>query len=512
MSDYSDKILFGKNQQEKIVSLEVRDDVVELYVQKDDGNVEVKFEKNKFWILSPQPFGEISWSKLKGNQHYQYGLQFSKREDWSKFRYKNKDRDLYSVYDCREATMLKDGYSYYKGLNAKDVTVMSFDIETTGLDGKRDDAFLILISTTFRKNSIITKKLFSYDEYENEGEMISDFASYIRTLDPSILVGHNIIGYDMPYLLDRADANGVDFKVGRDGSVPEVAKYESDFRIDGTRDIHYKKIRIYGREIVDTFFLSMTMDVDKRYESYGLKQIIKQEGLEKKDRTFYDAAKIRDNYKDKNEFEKIKDYAIDDSDDALNLFDKIVPTYFNLSKMISKTFQEVICSASGGKLNNMLVRSYLQEGHAVAKASQITKFEGALSLGISGIHNNVLSFDVASLYPSIILEYKVFNKAKDPNGNLYYITHAMKENRLVYKKLYKETKDTNYDYIDKSLKVCLNSLYGLCGAPGLNYNCLESANFITSKGREVLKTAVKFLTNKDFNEWSKEHIIDESNI
>lgn len=503
MNNYSDKILYGKSQQERIVSLEVKDNVCELYIQKDNGDVEVKFEKNKFWILTNEPFGYNKWVKLRGEQHYKYGLQFDSREEFIKFRYKNKDRDLYSIYDSREAVMVKDGYTYFKGLNFKDITTLSFDIETTGLNGKASDAFLILISTTLRKNGVITKKLFSYDEYTSEGKMIVKFADYIKKCDPSIIVGHNIITFDIPYILDRANYNNVLFEVGRDGSVPEVNEYESKFRIDGTRDLHYKNIRIYGREICDTLLLANKFDIAKKYESYGLKQIIKQEGLEKQDRVFYDASKIRENYKDKLEFSKIKQYAKDDADDALKLFDLMVAPFFYMNQMVPKTFQMMIQSASGSQINSLFVRSYLQDGHSVAKATEIKPFQGAISIGVSGIYKNCIRWDVAGMYPSIILENKLHDKIKDPNGYLYKITKYIKNERLIHKKLAKETNSEYNKAMDQTLKIFNNSIYGFTSAPGLNYNSPECAEFITNRGREILIKSIEWATGMKKDEITK---------
>ncbi len=504
-----DKILFGKSDIERIVSIEVKDNVCELFIQKDNGDVESIFEKNKFWVLCDQTFGNYNWARLKGEQHYKYGVQFDTKEDFLKFRYRTKDKDLYSIYDSRESIMVKNGYGLFRGLTSKDLTVLSFDLETTGLDTQASDALAILISTTFRKKGIITKRLFSYDEFESEGEMIESFASYIRELDPSVLIGHNIVSFDLKYLIERATINNVNFNVGRDGSSPEVGKKDSDFRMDGSRDIHFRKIRIYGREIIDTMFLAYNMDVARKYESYGLKSIIKQEGLEIEGRVFYDASQIRFKYKDPEEFKKIKQYCINDSDDALNLFDKLVPIYFSIASLIPKTFQATNESASGSKLNAMLVRAYLQDGKAIAKTSIIGRVPGGLSFGIPGIYNNIVKLDFSSLYPSIILQYQVSNKEKDPEGYLYYITKTMRQMRLEYKKKYKETGDEQYNFMDTANKSILNSLYGLLATPGLNYNCEASASFITNTARRFLKEAIAYVTEEPYevyHEKYKEHI------
>jgi hypothetical protein len=55
-------------------------------------------------------------------------------------------------------------------------------------------------------------------------------------------------------------------------------------------------------------FLSIRYDTfAKKYNSYGLKNIIKQENLERIDRVAYDASQIRFNYKNPVEWVKIKE-------------------------------------------------------------------------------------------------------------------------------------------------------------------------------------------------------------
>ena len=206
--------------------------------------------------------------------------------------------------------------------------------------------------------------------------------------------------------------------LGRNDSKVTFDKYESQFRKESNQFIKYHKVHIYGREVVDTLFLSIKHDIaTRKYSSYGLKNIIKQEGLEKPNRTFYDASQIRFNYTDKKEWQKIKDYCRDDSDDALALYDLMIRPFFYMTQSIPKSFQSVIESASGSQLNSMMVRSYLQEAHSIPKAHSQEVFEGAISFGNPGIYTNVFKIDISSLYPSIILQYEVYDSDKDPKAN-----------------------------------------------------------------------------------------------
>lgn len=495
-----DPLVYGKNSEERIVSLEVKDDLVELFKLDENGDVYSEFRSNKFWILSPEPFDK-GWVRLKGNLHYQYGKQFTNREEFFKYRSicKKRNKDVYSIYNSKEACMVKDGYTYFKGLKPKDIPVLSFDLETTGLNPNSDDAKILLISNTFRKNEKLTKKLFCYDDYQSQGQMLKAWEKWINEQDPSIITGHNVIAFDFHYILGIAEQEGIDVCIGRDGSGIYQENYESKYRVDGSRDLHYKKLNCYGREIIDTMFLAYKYDAaSKKYNSYGLKPIIKVEDLEKEGRTFYDASQIRFKYKDPKEWQLIKNYCIDDSDDSLILFDLMCPAYFYMTQSIPRSFQAVHESASGSQINSILVRSYIQESYSIPKADEFTYFEGGLSDSYPGVYKNALKFDASNLYPSIMRQYKITDSEKDPNGNFLKITEYFAKERLKNKKLFKETKNKYYDDLQSSQKIFANSLFGFMGAPGLNFNSMKNASLVTQKGREILKKAILFLSGNEY--------------
>jgi DNA polymerase elongation subunit (family B) len=498
-----DPLIFGKNDTENIVSIEVNDDIAELFIEKD-GKVTSTFVPNKFWILSNENIkGEFV--RLKGSQHYCWGKQFKERSEFSKYRNLMKNYDLYSIWNQEEALMVKDGYTYFKGMTIDQVSILSFDIETTGFV-KDANSQIFLISNTFRNGlGVVEKRLFSLDEYETPAHMYQDWVNWVNEKNPSILCGHNIYMYDLPFMKFHFDREGVPMKIGRDGSEIKFSNYESQFRKDGSQSYSYYKAKVYGREIIDTMFLAIKYDVGRKYDSYGLKDIIAHEGLEVKGRVFYDAGKIGDNWHDPVERQKIKCYAEHDADDALSIFDLMIPSFFYMTQSIPKPFQLVNESATGSQINSIMVRSYLQMGHSIAKADDVKSYEGALSGGVAGIYSNCLKWDVVSLYPSIMRQYAVGLGDKDPYNYFLKLTNYFSLERLKNKKLFKETGDKYYNDLQASQKIFANSLYGFCGTGGLNYNSIEAAEFITKKGREILLKAIKWATGMNENEFMNLH-------
>jgi len=364
-----DPLLYGKDQTEHIVGIEVENEKAYLFIEKPTGEQDIKIVPNKFWILAPTNLNG-KYHRLEGNLHYKWGQQYTDRTEFEEWRRKLYPKGIFAIKNAKEALQVKDGVTYFKGSKPKEISVLSFDTETTGVVHD-DSAEVLLISNTYRSaTGEVQKKLFAYDEYETVGDMIEAWCTWVRDVNPSVILGHNIFGYDLPYLAHVAGRYGKTINLGRRDDVPlRIDKYESKFRIDGTKDLHYHKCHIWGREIIDTMFVAYRYDVGRKYESYGLKKIIAQEGLEKADRTFYDASQIRNNYKIPAEWVKIKEYAKDDADDALALYDLMIPVLFYLCPVIPKPFQAILESASGSQLNSMMIRAYLQEKHSIPAGS-----------------------------------------------------------------------------------------------------------------------------------------------
>lgn len=497
-------LIYGKNDTERIVSIEVMDDQLLIFKEQLNGDIEIDYLPNKFWVLLNRKESD-KFHRLDGDQYYKWLYTCDTREKYLAIRTKcYKQRlDFYSIFNPKESAMVYNGLTYFKGMKINEVSVLSFDIETDGLK-HTSNSEIYCITNTLRKQGKIISKGFFLDKYNSQADMIMDWCKWVRDMDPSILLGHNILLFDLPYLHHVANINNIELNLGRDDSAAQFEDRESKFRKDGSQEYAYKKINIFGREIVDTWMLSIKYDVGRQFESYGLKSIVKQLGLEKKDRTFIDAGKIKHYfYNDKFNWEKVKQYALEDADDALKLFDLMAPATFYFTQHVSKPFQEMILSATGSQINNMMVRSYLQTSHSIAKADEINSFQGAISFGVPKLYTNVYKLDVSSLYPSVMRQYKIYNRKKDPKGNFLALVETFTKERLKNKKIAKDTKEQYYSDLEQSQKVGINSMYGTLGASGLNYNYLEGADEVTRRGREILCKAIEFTTSKPMEYWKE---------
>jgi len=479
------RIIFGKNDTENIVSIAIEEDGAHIY--KSDGTHEII-------DYSPWALSNVGYNKsrrLKGNQYYKFITNINieryneLKEEW--------DRSKWLPRSLEEGFMLLHGYTYFKGLKTDQISLLSFDIEATTLDPNDELAKVLLISTTYRDRSgKLEKNIFDLKKYKNEMEMIIDWVKYVNRLNPDVMLGHNILGYDLPYLNARSQG----LYLGRDQSKVRFDSKVSKKRKDGSQSYDYFNAKIHGREIVDTLFLSINYDIGRSFPSYGLKAIEKHLKLVSDDRIEWNFEKYQTkqylSWSDEIWAQFIK-YCSDDSDSPIKMFDTMIPPFFYLNQSIPKTLQQMVNEATGSQLDAMMIRSYLQDGFSQPVSSKKSEFQGAISMGVPGVYKNVRKVDVASLYPSIMLQYDIYDKQKDPNRHMLKALEYFRAERLKNKDL--GAKGSKYHQnLSDSQKVAINSLYGFLGAGFLLYNYPKGAADVTRYGREILQKGVEWAT------------------
>lgn len=488
----NNELIYGKNPLQKIVGIDTKNDKLYMYTADGTKTQTVRMP-NQHYILMDKYNQGMNPGRLEGSNHFKYFAKFNDKS--SLYDYKNickrKGIDFWYAYNPVEAAMIKDGYTMYKGLTMDQVSVLSFDIETTGVK-INDNSFTLLISNTFRdRDGVITKRLFDFSSFDKPHYMFQAWCKWVRECDPDVFLGHNIFGFDLPYLSRCAANLGIKLHLGRDASPLKAARYPRSFVARGRQICEYVNYTIFGRQVIDTYFLANKYDVASRYPNYKLKDIIAFEGLEKEGRQHWDFEKNKEPWNNVEHWMKFCKYAEDDADDALALYDLMMPQYFYYCQAMPVPLQEIINSNTGTQVNKFMLRSYLQNSQAVPKADPKEPFEGAISFGNPGVYHDVFKVDVASLYPSIMLQYNIYDIHKDPDRNFLAAVEYFTKERLKNKQLAK-TEGRYYKDLSDGQKIMINSFYGFMGAPGLHFNYPEGAAEVTRRGREILSKAIEW--------------------
>ena len=482
----SSDLLYGKDKTEKIVSICYKKGYI--YKHMLDGT----YSKEEFkpYIITDNKLGSGTIGSLIGNLRLNKFAKYDSPRELAEAKRKLTYGFYFSPRRFEEQYMIKEGVTNYMGMSAADLKILSFDIETTSLNPTAPEARVLLITNYFQGESTT----FNVEDYPGEKEMIAAWCDWVCKMNPHALAGHNVMGFDLPYL----KARGSKLTLGRQREDVDVDTYNRRFRKDGSQSYEFNNITIQGRQIIDTFFLSIKYDVGRKYPNYRLKGIIAAEGLEKKGRQHYDAANIKNDWKDLEKRAQIIQYAEEDAEDVQKLLDFMLPQYFEYCKIVPMNLQELILTNAGAQLNYIMTRAYLQEKHSLPVATARSDFEGGISFGNPGLYKHVNKVDVASLYPSIMLSYGIGLDDKDPKNYFGRILKTLTHERLENKRLAKETGERHYDDIQQAQKIIINSAYGFMGATGLAFNNPAGAAKVTKAGREILKEGISWAEKNNF--------------
>ncbi|MEN3037703.1 MAG: DNA polymerase domain-containing protein [Candidatus Kryptonium sp.] len=510
-----DELIYGHNQEKNIVAVQqVDESSVCVYIREGNSLREEKRKFYPFFFLSDKSYIEGFYKKfwikkLEGNNFYKYVCAFEDLTDqWNAVRYilrnynqKNATKAesytdidiLYLRPDPVHQFLLQTGITLFKGMEFNDLYRIQIDIETYTKhrfsNPERPDDRIIVISLTDNRGweHIIDGRR------KSEKQMLIELIDIIRKKDPDVIEGHNILGFDLPYLIKRAELNDIELSLGRDGSKPKITTTTYD------RETVFTGIEIYGRHIIDTLILVQLYDFVKReLESYSLKYVSKYFGISSEDRIYIPGEKIAW-YWD-NEPDSLIKYALQDAKETQKLSNLLSPPYFYLTQMLPFSFWQSIKSGSSSKIEALLVRAYLRRRYSLPKpdlGSQTTG--GYTDIFYTGIFENVVHADIESLYPSIMINFKISPK-KDELGIFLQMLERLTKMRLEAKHKMKNAttldEKSKYDAIQSAFKILINSFYGYLGYSKAIFNDYESADKVTMTGQKILKQLISEIINK----------------
>lgn len=328
-----------------------------------------------------------------------------------------------------------------------------------------------------------------------ERELLKKLSRRIQELDPDVIEGHNIFKFDLDYLNRR----GRRFKLAPAwGRYGQSASFRKTRISVAERMIDYMRCDIPGRAVVDTYLLVQIFDITSReMMSYGLKEVAKYFGVTSDDgaeRTYIEGSKIQ--YMFDEDRDTFLDYLKDDLRETKGVAEQLLPTYFEQAKAFPTTLQEACLRGSAGKVDLVFQEEYYHARAACPVPVGASSFEGGYTASFAeGVYEKVLHFDVASLYPSLLLLIDR-NPKRDHLGVFIPMLKRLREYRLKYKKLARETEDASlaseYNARQSSFKILINSFYGYLGFSAARFGDAELAAEVTAKGREILQSLIEF--------------------
>lgn len=388
----------------------------------------------------------------------------------------------------------------FSGMAFSEIARMQLDIETSSEGGFPDPARpwdrVIAVGIGFRGEIEILEISGLSDAAE--AELLGRLSDRIRALNPDTIEGHNIFRFDLDFIRRRSKRLGVPMDWGRFGA---PCSFRSSRIKIAERIFDYPRCDIPGRTVVDTLLLLQLYDISAReLDSYSLKSAAIHFGFSREDeRTYIEGSKIQDAFA--SDREAFRRYLSDDVRETRELASRLLPAYVAQVQNFPLTLQECMLRGTGMKVEYVFLEEYL---HARAKLPEVPQAGNLVSGGFSesfksGVFKNVLHYDIASLYPSLMLAI-----GRCPQNDylkvFLSVLSRLRSYRLEYKKLAREARDpgerSEYNARQASFKILINSFYGYLGLSTARFGDAALADEITTAGREILAGLISDFTSE----------------
>ncbi len=451
------------------------------------------------------PTGGIGLVRLRGDNHFQY-LVLTDRPDEVEARVveaaklaraENEAEEpasrLIYVRPPVEQYLTITGRTYFNGMSYGDLRRMQFDLETTGLGFDFDRIFMISI-----KDSDGFSALLDIGRMD-EAEVLREFVRIVQERDPDIIENHNIFDFDIRFVIKRAQDLGVGLPLGRDGS--EFHESRDSVKI-GAQNHSFTRYSLAGREIIDTLHATRRFSAIQRdLRSNGLKEAARYFGFAADDREYVHGPEIWRVFQE--DPERIRRYCWDDVEEVDGLSRVLLGPAFALASMVPKAYERIATSGTGqGLIEPLLARAYLTAGESLPTGKDVGAFAGGTTaVFTTGVVQNVVKADVASLYPSIMLTERI-GPASDQLGAFLELLEELTRLRLDHKARAKSS-DTDLDRrsyheaMQGAMKVLINSFYGMLGAGFASFCDGTAATRVAARGREILDLLLDELRSRD---------------
>lgn len=330
--------------------------------------------------------------------------------------------------------------------------------------------------------------------------------AWVARYDPDVIIGWNLVQFDLRILHQHAQQYGVPLRLGRDGSAME-------WREHGQTEGHFFASAA-GRLIIDG--IEALKSATWSFPSFSLESVSQTLLGEGKaiDNAYQRMAEIQRRF-DQDKV-ALAHYNLKDCELVTRIFAKTELLAFALERA---TVTGLAPDRSGGSVAAFSHR-YLPLMHRLGYvAPNLGDVEGAPSPGgfvmdsRPGLYDSVLVLDYKSLYPSIIRTFLI-----DPVGLIEGMREPDDEHSVpgflgarfsrsahglpsIVEQIWQAREAAKRDAnkpLSQALKIIMNSFYGVLGSTGCRFFDPRLASSITMRGHEIMRRTRALIEGKGY--------------
>jgi DNA polymerase I len=495
-------LLFGSDPTTRIVAIELGETgTVKVYRREKDGST----------IADTEPFHPFVWcdsdvtdlnidaEKLAGDLRYGWRISVNSWKELIALRngLKNAGRSFFALSDPVQHYLTHTGRTLFKGLAFEELRRLQLEVLTGSGDALVANPPVDYLMSIALSDNTGWEELIVVDPAkveESEKAALKRLTTIIKERDPDVIEGHNLFRFDLPYLVARARKAKVKLDWGRSGGF--LRSRPSRLQI-AEKTIDYPKFTVDGRHFVDTFLLAQFYDVGMRSLS-GFERIdvAQHFGLcESADISSLSARELQREYLAGSErFRKRALCAVRETRAVAEL---LSPSYFIQAQIFPYNYQDVIVRGNATRINALFLREYYRQRHSIPEMPMVRGFEGGYTaIFFTGVARNVWHCDIASLYPSVMLQFDCF-PATDQLQIFRHLLTDLRTFRLEAKASMRAAKNRgqqqHFHALQNTFKILINSFYGYLGFAQGHFADFDAAARVTQIGRELLQKMIDWL-------------------
>src|SRR5438874_3753550 len=489
-------MLFGADPTARIVAIELGETgTVRVHRREKDGSTTTDVEPFHPFVWADSDVVDlgIEAEKLKGDLKFGWLITVDSWKELIALRngLKNAGRDFFALTDPVQHYLTATGRTLFKDFPFDELKRMQLEVLSFS-EGDADHIMSIALSdnTGWEELIIVDPK----KTEESERSAIKRLTNLIKARDPDVIEGHNLFRSDLPYLVARAKKLKTKLDWGRSGGF--LRSRPSRLQI-AEKTIDYPKFTIDGRHFVDTFLLAQFYDVAMRSLA----------GFERTDVAGHFDLCDNDEISALTGKELQRAY-MDDTDtfhrralcgvrETRALSDLLSPSYFIQAQIFPYNYQDVIVRGNATRINALLLREYFRQRHSIPELPMARPFEGGYTdIFFTGVARDVWHCDIASLYPSVMLQFECF-PTTDQLQIFRHLLTDLRTFRLEAKAEMRAEQDPARQHhlqaLQNTFKILLNSFYGYLGFAQGHFADFDAAARVTQIGRDLLKKMIDWL-------------------
>lgn len=249
--------------------------------------------------------------------------------------------------------------------------------------------------------------------FDTEADLLMGFNEIIHSVNPQIICGYNIFGFDIPYIYGRTKLNAITSMFDQLSFVKGIHAKEVkiEWSSSAFKNQNFTYLDAPGRLWIDMLPI---IQRDYKLENYKLKTVsdfflgqtkdpLTHKGIFKCYRMFTpDSLSI------------VGKYCVKDSELVVKLFEKL-QIWIGLTEMSNTCNTPIFTLFTQGqqiKIFSQVYKKCMEDNFVIDKDSFIVNendhFTGAyVFTPVPGLYDMVVSFDFSSLYPSTIIAYNI---------------------------------------------------------------------------------------------------------